>query len=77
MNYFDKAILLIRNPLDATVATFNDFWTGKWNIAYASLHEFEKSNYSHERYFQGFIEYGRIYMIHYCKTDYEVPSSIL
>ena len=44
-NEFDKAILLIRNPLDATISTFNDLLTGKINNAYASMHEFEKYNY--------------------------------
>ena len=34
--------------MDATISTFNDLLTGKINNAYASMHEFEKYNYSQD-----------------------------
>ena len=34
--------------MDATISTFNDLQTGKINNDYASVHEFEKFNYSHD-----------------------------
>ena len=48
MNDFEKAILLIRNPLNAIMSEFNDLRTAKINNTYALLYEFEKFNYSHE-----------------------------
>ena len=61
MNDFEKAILLIRNPLNAAMSTFNDLRTGKINNTYALLNDFEFFNYSHEAFPRLYRKWQNIY----------------
>ena len=75
MNDFEKAILLIRNPLNATMSTFNHLLTGKLNNTYALLYNFEKVNYSHEVFPRLYRKWQNIYDLVF--QNYEHPLLVV
>ena len=75
MNDFKKAILLIRNPLNAIMSTFNDLRIDKRKNTYASLYEFEKFNYAHEVFPRLYRTWQNIYDS--VLQDYEHPLLVV
>ena len=75
MNDFEKAILLIRNPLNAIMSTFNDLRIDKRKNTYASLYEFEKFNYAYEVFPRFYRTWQNIYDS--VLQDYEHPLLVI
>ena len=75
MNDFEKAIILIRNPLNATMSAFNDLRTDKTKNTYASLYEFEKFNYAYEVFPRLYQTWQNIYDS--ILQDYEHPLLVV
>ena len=75
MNDFKKAILLIRNPLNAIMSTFNDLRIDKRKNTYASLYEFEKFNYAYEVFPRLYRTWQNIYDS--VLQDYEHPLLVV
>ena len=75
MNDFEKAILLIRNPLNAIMSTFNDLRIDKRKNTYASLYEFEKFNYAYEVFPRLYRIWQNIYDS--VLQDYEHPLLVV
>ena len=75
MNDFKKAILLIRNPLNAIMSTFNDLRIDKRKNTYASLYEFEKFNYAYEVFPRLYRIWQNIYDS--VLQDYEHPLLVV
>ena len=75
MNDFEKAIILIRNPLNAIMSTFNDLRIDKRKNTYASLYEFEKFNYAYEVFPRLYRTWQNIYDS--ILQDYEHPLLVV
>ena len=75
MNDFKKAILLIRNPLNAIMSTFNDLRIDKRKNTYAYLYEFEKFNYAYEVFPRLYRIWQNIYDS--VLQDYEHPLLVV